>query len=167
MKYNGPKLDKRKLKKHFCIDMNPSGGFIKVKYKEIVDGDTALFVFTGSIKDYVESVRFNVVDAPSYYPQSEPFGTEALEYTKTILENAKDIYLESDENNNLRDDTTSKRLLAWIWVDGKLLNYLLVRNGLATVKYVISPNMKYLKELDEAEKDAIKEKNGIYNNRYK
>ena len=60
------------------------------------------------------------------------------------------------------DSTERRRLLAWIWVDGELLNYQLVRLGLATVKYVNNDKMAYLKALKEAEKQAKKEGLGLH-----
>lgn len=157
MKYLGPKLKKIKIKP-FCKDFLPKNGFLKVEFKDIIDGDTAYFKING----FTESVRFMVVDCPQIYPKNELFGEEAKQFSFSILKNAKEIYLESDIFNNLYDDTLNKRLLAWIWVDGKLLNYLLVQNGLAINKYVISPKMKYLKNLQEAEEYAKNNKLGVH-----
>ena len=126
MEYLGPKLKKIKIKP-FCKDFLPKNGFLKVEFKDIIDGDTAYFLING----FVESVRFMVVDAPKAYPNVEPFGDVAKDYVFNILKNAKEIYLESDKFNNLYDDTLNKRLLAWVWVDGKLLNYMLVKEGLS------------------------------------
>ena len=158
MEYLGPKLKIRKLKP-FCKDFLPKNGFLKVEFKDIIDGDTAYFKING----FTESVRFMVVDAPQIYPTVVDFGIEAKEFACNILKNAKEIYLESDKYNNLYDDTLNKRLLAWVWVDGKLLNYLLVKEGLATNKYIINKKMKYLKYLDEALKYASENKLGIHN----
>lgn len=157
MKYLGPKIKKMKLKP-FCKDFFPKNGFIKVEFKDIIDGDTAYFLING----FVESVRFMVVDTPSIYPNIQEYGIEARDFTLNILKNGKEIYLESDKYNNLYDDTLNKRLLAWVWVDGKLLNYLLVQNGYASNKYVIHHKMKYLKYLDDAFEYAKNNKLGIH-----
>jgi len=156
--YDGPKINKKNFKKKFCVNFLPTNGFIKAEYKSIVDGDTAFFIVNG----INECVRFMVVDAPSFVKGIEPFGKEATEYVDTLLKNAKEIYLESDKANNLRDDTLSERLLAWIWVDGKLLNYMLVRNGFATNKYILNENMKYLSFMRRAYKKAEQEKLNIH-----
>lgn len=136
--YDGPKLVLNDLP--FCVNFKPTNGFIKASFVEIIDGDTAYF----KINNVIESVRFMVVDTPSIYPNIEKLGIEAKDYTESILKNAKEIYLESDSYNNLRDDTQAHRLLAWIWADGELLNYNLVKYGFATNKYIINNNMKYL-----------------------
>ena len=138
MEYLGPKLKKIKIKP-FCKDFLPKNGFLKVEFKDMV------------------------VDAPKAYPNVEPFGDVAKDYVFNILKNAKEIYLESDKFNNLYDDTLNKRLLAWVWVDGKLLNYMLVKEGLAENKYIINKKMKYLKYLSEAYQYALDNKLGIHN----
>ena len=163
-KYDGPLLEDYFNDLPFCNNLIPKDGFIKAEFVKIADGDTAYFKINGII----ETVRFMVVDTPKHIVQAgddtqiEPFGPEATNYSFSLLSNAKVIYLESDSGNNLRDDTLSKRLLAWIWVDGKLLNYLLVRNGYAYNHYIITEKMKYLDFMRKAEDAARNEKLNIH-----
>ena len=163
-RYNGPKLKDYINYLPFCNNLLPLDGFIKAEFVKIADGDTAFFKVNGLI----ELVRFMVVDTPKHLIQAgddtqiEPFGPEATAFSEEILKNAKEIYLESDSGNNLRDDTTSKRLLAWIWCDGKLLNYELVRNGYAYNHYIITEKMKYLDVMKKAEEAAKREKLNIF-----
>ena len=162
--YDGPKLSECFNDLPFSLNLLPGDGFIKAEFVKIADGDTAYFKING----IVESVRFMVVDTPKHIIQAgddsqiEPLGPEATCFSEEILKNAKEIYLESDSGNNLRDDTTSKRLLAWIWCDGKLLNYMLIRSGLAYNHYIISEKMKYLDIMRKAEEEAKIENIGIY-----
>ena len=100
-------------------------------------------------------VRFLAIDTPEIKPINKPYSISAKEYTSYVLTNAKNIYLQTDSSVNLYDDTPSKRLLAWIWVDGELLNYNLVENGFAFIKYVDSKKLIYLNDLYKAEKYAI------------
>lgn len=158
MIYDGPVINKKNLKKKFCINFLPRNGFIKAKFTKIADGDTAFF----NINGINECVRFMVIDTPRLINATEPYAEEAKNFALEILENGKEIYLESDKFNNLRDDTLSQRLLAWIWVDGKLLNYMLVRNGYATNKYILNENMKYLKYMRRAYDLAFEEKINIH-----
>lgn len=166
MEYFGPLLEDHFNDLPFCSNLLPKDGFIKAEFIKIADGDTAFFKVNG----LTELVRFMVVDTPKHLIQSgidseiEPLGPEATAFSEDILKNAEEIYLESDSGNNLRDDTTSKRLLAWIWCDGKLLNYMLVRNGYAFNNYIISEKMKYLDIMRKAEDDARNEKLGIFKN---
>ena len=46
----------------------------------------------------------------------------------------------------------------FIWVDNELVNYNLVRLGYATVKYVASEKLRYLKKLRKAEELARNER---------
>ncbi len=104
-----------------------------VSFLKKVDGDTAWFVMDGEeIK-----VRFLAVDTPETVKSGtevQPWGPEASDYTTTRLENASDIYLEWDDGSDMMDKYD--RYLAWIWVDGSLLQAELVEQGLAEVTYI-------------------------------
>lgn len=156
MKYSGPLYTPNKFP--FEKTGNPGGGYKKVKYVRTVDGDTAIFI----VDNKEESVRFFVINTKETHPNIEPFGEEAKAYTENMLKYAKTIYLQSDPADDLRDDTESHRLLAWVWVDYKLLNYLLVEKGYAEVRYVSSKNLLYLDDLYEAKKIAKKKKLRLY-----
>lgn len=137
---------------------NQKTEIIEVKYSEGVDGDTAKFEMNGEII----KVRFLAVDTPeSVHPTKEvqAYGVEASNFTKEKLKNAKAIELEFDNNS----DKTDKygRYLAWIWVDGELLQDLLVKEGLAKVAYLYA-DYKYTSLLQESEKVAKEAKIGIW-----
>lgn len=150
--YNGPKLDAFDCRKPFWDSekTNPLGGCIKVELLYVVDGDTAVFLVDGD----KETVRFFIIDTPELRPSQQPYAIEAKLYLEELFLDAKEIILQSDIYDDLRDNTESKRLLAWVWVDGKLANYQLVQAGYARVRYVASPHLKYLKSLISAEKKA-------------
>lgn len=123
-----------------------------VKFSEGVDGDTAKFDINGEII----KVRFLAVDTPeSVHPKKEvqAYGVEASDFTKEKLKNAKTIELEFDNNSDKIDKYG--RYLAWIWVDGELLQDLLVKEGLAKVAYLYA-DYKYTNILEESEKIAKK-----------
>ncbi len=131
---------------------------VEVKFVDSVDGDTAEFNMNGeTIK-----VRFLAVDTPeSVHPTKEvqAYGVEASNFTKEKLKSTKTIELEFDNNS----DKTDKygRYLAWIWVDGELLQDLLVKDGLAKVAYLYA-DYKYTSVLQESEKVAREAKIGIW-----
>lgn len=156
MKYSGPLYTPNKLL--FSENDIPKGGYKSVKFLRIVDGDTAIFL----VDNKEERVRFFVVNTKETFPNVEPFGEAAKQYTENILKYAKTIFLQSDPATDLRDDTESKRLLAWVWVDYKLLNYLLVEKGYAEVRYVSSKKLMYLNDLYDARKIAKKKKLRLY-----
>lgn len=130
----------------------------EVKFVDSVDGDTAEFEMNGEII----KVRFLAVDTPeSVHPTKEvqAYGIEASNFTKEKLQNAKKIEIEFDNNSDKMDKYN--RYLAWIWVDGELLQNLLVKEGLAKVAYLYA-DYKYTEQLQESEKIAKEEKIRIW-----
>lgn len=107
-------------------------GYEIVEYKSLSDGDTANFKVGGMTM----ACRFLAIDTPETSGNSglQPWALAAKAYTQNALENAEVIILEKDLESDIVDDYG--RLLAWIWVDGELLNYQLVEEGLAWVKYL-------------------------------
>ena len=129
-----------------------------MKFIEGIDGDTAKFDMNGEMI----KVRFLAIDTPeSVHPTKEvqAYGFEASNFTKEKLKNAKTIELEFDNNS----DKTDKygRYLAWVWVDGELLQDLLIKEGLAKVAYLYA-DYKYTSVLQESEKVSKEKKIGIW-----
>lgn len=94
------------------------------KFVKAVDGDTAKL----SVKGRTYTFRFLAVDTPETVKPNTPvafMGKRASDYTKSELKKAKKIQIQYDGNK------TDKygRKLAWIWVDGKLLQDKLVKKG--------------------------------------
>lgn len=123
-----------------------------------IDGDT-LKVKLENGKE--ETVRFLLVDTPeTKHPRLgiQPFGPEASAFTKKYASEGKKIQLELDVSEREKYG----RLLAYVWVDGQMLNRLLVEQGLARVAYVYAPNTKYIDYLREFQTKAQANKNGIW-----
>ena len=123
-----------------------------------VDGDTTVLKIDGK----EQKVRFLLVDTPETVKQKtkvQPYGLKASKRTKELLSTASEITFEYDKG-----DKTDRygRALGYIFVDGTLLQEILVREGLARVAYVKEPNTKYLTELDQAQEQAKKELLGIW-----
>lgn len=78
-----------------------------------------------------------------------------------MLSNAKEIQLEFDETN--KTDRYG-RLLAYVFVDGQLLQETLVSDGLAKIAYVKNKEAKYLKRLEEKQELAKQQHLGIWSN---
>lgn len=93
-----------------------------------IDGDTAFFRSAGK----VFSVRFLGVDTPESTYKVEPWGEKASQFTKNKLNKAKQIILESEKDTPEKDN--NDRYLAWVWVDGRLLNLELVEESYAWSK---------------------------------
>lgn len=131
---------------------------IPVKYSKPVDGDTARLIYQGK----EEKFRFLLIDTPeTKHPRlgKQPFGQEASDRTKELLQNADQVEVEFDVGTK---EDKYQRKLAYIYVDGKMLNEILVREGLAKVAYVYPPNTRYLDRLEKAQEQAKAEKLGIW-----
>ena len=111
----------------------------------VVDGDT---IEVSPLIDGNSYVRLIGLDTPETYSGEEPCGPEASEFTASRLE-GKQVQLELDEDKFDQYD----RLLAYIWLDGKMFNETLVREGYASVA-TYPPNDKYESRFLTAEATA-------------
>ena len=127
----------------------------KVSFSSCVDGDTAKFILN---KKEI-TVRFLAINTPETGANEEAYGIEASEFTCKKLKNAKKIELEYDSKSDKKDKYD--RYLAWVFVDGKLLEEELIKKGLAKVAYVYD-DYKYVDKLKKAEETAKKNKKGMY-----
>lgn len=131
---------------------------IEAQLSKCIDGDTATFTINGESK----KTRFLAIDAPEIAKEdveAEPLGDEASEYTCNKLKNAKKIELEYDDKSDKEDKFG--RTLAWIWVDNKLLQEIIIKEGLAKVRYVYS-KYKYVDILYSALDEAMNNKKGLW-----
>ncbi len=126
-----------------------------VTLEKCVDGDTATFNLNG---ETIKS-RFLAINTPESTNKKEFYGKEASEYVCNKLTNANKIELEYDDESDKLDKYG--RTLAWIIVDGENLQLDLVKNGYAEVKYIYG-DYKYLNELKKLEKEAKKQKLGMW-----
>ncbi|WP_306489276.1 thermonuclease family protein [Anaerococcus octavius] len=139
------------------------------KVIRVVDGDTAVI----RMKNENQKVRFIGMDTPEYNPIrniSDPWGKEASEFTKNLLEN-KIVYLEKD----VSETDKYNRLLRYIWleppqdlgnptygeIENLMINGILVRDGYARAK-TYKPDTKYQYELKKIEKSAKNKKLAIW-----
>lgn len=127
-------------------------GYEIVEFKGLSDGDTATFV----VNKLPTATRFLAIDTPEMNSSTDgqqPWAAAAKAYTLNALKNAETIILEMDEESDIFD--TYSRLLAWVWVDGELLNYKLVEEGLAYVKYLYG-DYKYNPDMIKLESEIQK-----------
>ena len=128
-----------------------------VKFSKCVDGDT--FRVYLDEKEYY--VRMLAIDTPESVKEKELeyYGKESSTYTCQKLTNAKKIELEYDEHSEKMDKYD--RLLAWVFIDGKLLQEELVENGYAKVAYLYD-NYKYASILKEKQELASAQNLGVW-----
>lgn len=127
---------------------------VKVTLNSCVDGDTANFV----IKNKTKKVRFLGINTPESVKKDsdvEAYGKEASNYTCKKLKSAKKIELEYDPKSDKKDKYD--RVLAWVFVDGKLLQKDLVSKGYAKVAYLYDDYL-YTDQIKKAEENAKSKK---------
>lgn len=135
----------------YIKEINP---MVKVSFYKCSDGDTARFI----ISNEERKVRFLAIDTPEV-DNNEPFSKVAAEYTCNRLKNAKEIYLEYDSNSDKEDKYG--RILAFVHVDGELLQKELVERGYAKVAYIYG-DYEHVSELRELEEIAKNNGLGIW-----
>jgi len=124
--------------------------------KRVIDADTIEVYVNGNIVD----VRLLLIDAPeTVHPDipDQPLGAEAVARARQILI-GKQVQLEYD---GPRYDNYG-RLLAYLWVDGVMLNELLLEEGLAHVAYIYHPPYKYYQRYRDAQMRAKDSWKGIW-----
>ncbi|MCK5690258.1 thermonuclease family protein [Myxococcota bacterium] len=119
----------------------------------VLDGDT--IELTGG-----ERIRYLLVDTPEIAhradEEDECFGAEATTFNKSFVEGKK-ITIEYD----LDCMDMYNRLLAYVSVDGVMMNRLLVERGYGSVLF-IEPNKKYLDEFKALEESAKAARAGMW-----
>ena len=126
-----------------------------VSLVKCVDGDTAWFKYRNSEYKF----RFLGINTPETENIIEDYGIDASMYTCDRLKNAKKIEIEFDNNSNKKDKYD--RYLAYIFVDGKLLQLDILKEGLGDIKY-LRDNYKYYDDFKYYNDYAIINKKGIY-----
>ena len=143
----------------FFIGLNYAYAKETVTFSRCMDGDT----FKAILHDKEVTIRMLAIDTPeSVKPDTIPeyYGKEASEYTCNRLTNAKKIELEYDPKSDKKDKYD--RVLAWVFVDNKLLEEELVSQGYAEVAYLYS-DYKYSNELKIKQELASAKGLGIWN----
>lgn len=113
-----------------------------------VDGDTAHFYDSVTKEDLY--VRFLGINTPEIYSSVQPWGRAAADYTANRLRNAKQIVLEAEGSKT----DTHGRYLAFVWVDGVLLNLELVQQ--AYTDHCLSKSSKYFWIFSEVVNEVMK-----------
>lgn len=140
------------------VSNEPKGNTFTAKIVRVVDGDTVKIKMTNGTE---ETVRLLLIDTPeTVHPSKpvQPFGPEASKFTKELMPAGSEVEVET----GIGERDKYGRLLAYFYVDGKMVNKLLLEKGLARVAYVYAPNTKYLEELESVQKQAQKEEIGIW-----
>lgn len=123
------------------------------------DGDTMKVKYKGEER----SVRFLLIDAPEMYHKTlgeQPYGKEAQQLNRDILNNAKKVTIEFDETGDKEDKY--ERLLAYVYADGQSVQEQLIASGYVRVGYVYNKKAAYLDDYEEIQQQAKDAKKGIW-----
>lgn len=128
------------------LDMSTSTLKWEVTVKMFIDGDTTHFYIkdSGNINniskepgiDGVLKARYLGINTPESTGKIEPWGKKASNFTKSKLESAESIIIESDDEK-WNVDSTGERFLVWVWYkpqgasDYRNLNLEILQEGLA------------------------------------
>ena len=127
-------------------DCGPTSG----RVARVIDGDT-IELESG------EGIRYLMVDTPENTTSVECYGPEATAFNADLVE-GKDVEIEYDAECEDRYD----RLLAYVSVDGREVNSLLVERGFACVLYIPPNGTDREAEFDALEATARSESRGLW-----
>ncbi len=126
------------------LDLNADSQTMEVTVKAFIDGDTTHFNTPASAQFNAQNLlkaRYTAVDTPESTGKIEPWGKKAANFTRSKLENATSIIIESDGTDWVAD-STGERHMSWIWYKApgastyRNLNIELLQEGLALGKSV-------------------------------
>ena len=123
-----------------------------VLVKRVVDGDT--IVLQGD-----QRVRYIGVDTPEVGGAVEPFGPEASDFNRRLVDGTR-VRLERDVSETDRYD----RLLRYVYAGDILVNAELVREGYAEAMDY-PPDTRYASCFDALEREARQEGRGMWGSR--
>lgn len=127
---------------------------IVAKFDKIEDGDTATLTYNGLSKP----VQYLLIDTPET-SKDQPYADKAKKRSEALLKSAQKIEIAYDKGDH--QDKNNHELL-YVWVDDQLLQETLVKEGLARVTTSNKTNTTQLDTLKKAEKNAKKQKLGIW-----
>ncbi len=119
------------------LDLNSITKKTEATVKTFIDGDTTHFNVPTSVSSTgVLKARYIAINTPESTGTIEEYGKAAANFTRSKLENAVSIYIESDDDQwNI--DSTGSRHVVWVWykssqdAEYRNLNLEILQEGLA------------------------------------
>ena len=115
---------------------------MEVTVKAFIDGDTTHFNANGWGSENIYKARYAAVNTPESTGKLEPWGKAAAKFTRSKLENATSIVIETD-GTDWEADSTGDRYLSWVWYKApgssvyRNLNLELLQEGLAVASKTV------------------------------
>jgi len=134
---------------------SPTADRTSARVVRVIDGDTIVVVIDGL--EY--RVRYTGIDTPETVDPRKPvecYGREASHRNRELVE-GRTVALEKDVSETDQYD----RLLRYVWVDGEMVNAVLVGEGYA-MAVTYPPDVKYQKLLLELQRQALAEGRGLW-----
>lgn len=138
-----------------CSTSEPPPQGVISRVERVVSGQTLEIIDPRSLVPRLQSVRLIGIAAPDM--KQEPWGLRAQQYLEEICL-GKEVLLESDREQS----DPYNRVLAYVWLDGVLINEQLVEQGYVLAEERI-PNTKYSQRLLYAQYEARILGQGIWN----
>lgn len=152
------------------LNMNTNSKKLEVTVRTFVDGDTTHFDPVTPTTDFATSygyvkARYLAINTPESTGRIEEWGKAASKFTRSKLETAESIIIESDDGN-WNHDSTGTRYLLWVWykpkgaTDYRNLNVEILQNGYA--QNSTTSNLRYSLVANNALEQAKKMKLHLY-----
>ncbi len=125
------------------------------RVERVVSGNTLEVIDSSSVVPALQKVRLIGISAPDL--KQNPWGIQAQQYLEQLCL-GKDVLIESETQQSDRYN----RVLAYVWLDGTLLNEHLVKSGYVLANEPVL-NSKYSQRLQYAQYEARILGQGIWN----
>ncbi len=135
------------------ISQTPEG--VNIRVERVVSGHTLEYLDPTPSPSRMQPVRLIGITAPDL--NQVPWGRAARERLRQLIQ-GQDVLLELGTESRDRYD----RVLAYVWLDGVLLNEQLVEEGYVLAEERL-PNTKYSRKLEYAQHEARLMGRGIWN----
>ena len=146
------------------LNLDADSQTMEVTVKAFIDGDTTHFNTPASAQFNDQNLlkaRYTAVDTPESTGKIEPWGKKAANFTRSKLESATSIIIESDGTNWVAD-STGERYMSWVWYKApgastyRNLNIELLQEGLALGKSVTGCRYEQLAKNAFTQANALK-----------
>ncbi|WP_138751703.1 thermonuclease family protein [Paenibacillus sinopodophylli] len=122
-----------------------------------IDGDT-FKISNGSSETTIRLLYVNTPETQTPNNEPEAFGLEASAFTKELLTESQEVKISFDKE---LEDKFGRTLAIVELKDGRILNELLLENGLAKV-LIVEPNVKMENAYKQLEQQAKQNKTGLW-----
>lgn len=135
-----------------------SSSIQEVTIERVIDGDSAVISSFGGHQH--QRLRVLSLDCPEDTTKKQWLGNVATKRAKQLIE-GKQVKIELSAKSNPYDKY--RRLLAYVWIDNDtMLEDILLEEGLAQIRYLYAPDLKYKARFMEEQNYAKSKKIGVW-----